>query len=658
MAGPSALNNITGDFAISSVYLTSLTIYQNHATTAGGGLWIGPYTDAPYVDNCIIAGNQVLDNPNGNDVSGTVDSSGFNLIGLKDGSDGWGRTDQFGLYPTPLDPGLDPAGLQNNGGPTQTIKLLNTSAGYQTGNPSLAGNANPLLAVDQRGMIRQQNPAAVPPLEVSIGAYDPNAAAAVPAGAVIWVGLGDDNDWNTAANWSTDTVPGSDDIAYIPTGYSVTISSGSESIDSIDSDGSLSISGGSLSVADPSTINTLTLSGGTLTGTGDLTVTNSFTWTSGTLAGTGQFTIETSATADLSGATTLITSGESVTNNGTVTLDTSTTLELDYSATFVNNGTFNLYDGSALTSATSDGSFDNEGTFTIASSATATVGVAFINDSNISGYGSSLTFQSADFTMLDGSSVQGATFDNEALYLAYGDSATTTDSTFTDTTIDGGGTLNLSGTTLSGTNTWSSGLNVTDALNLSSGTLTLNDNITIGTLNLSGGTLTGTGDITVSDAFNWTGGSLAGTGQFTIGTSASADLSASSTLVLDGVALVNNGSVTVESDTTLELDDAATVVNNYDFSVSSGAALTSATSDGTFDNEGTLSGDGTVGVAVTNDGYAADLTFTNDVTLLDGSSVATVSFEYNTLYLSSGATATLPIRTLKSRRSAAAGRWN
>ncbi len=413
------------------------------------------------------------------------------------------------------------------------------------------------------------------------GSYAPAVSDPITAqvGENLWVGLGGDNDWNDAANWVRGDVPTSSDDVDIPAGYTVNISSGTVSVQSLLCAGTLNVTGGTLSLSDMST----------------------------------------------------------VTNTGSIALSPGTTLELNDGAMLLNYGSISLSDGSAVTSATSDGSFDNEGTFSIASSATATVGVAFINDSSISGSSGSLTFQSADFTMLDGSSVQAVTFDDEALYLAYGDSATATDSTFTDTTFDGGGTLTLSGTpTISGTNTWSVDLDVSGTLDLSSGTLTLNDAATIGTLNLSGGTLTGSGDISVSDAFNWTGGTLAGAGQFTI---PGANLSASGTLVLDGATLVNNGSVTVESDTTLEIDDAATVVNNDDFSVDSGAALTSATSDGSFDNEGTFNGGGTVGIAVTNDGYAADLTFTNDVTLLDGSSVDAVSFEYNTLYLSSGATA-------------------
>jgi hypothetical protein len=158
-------NNGTGTNTLS---LTSLTVYQNTAGTKGGGLYINLLSvnpTKPQIHNSIIAGN-TNDGvaADGIDVYGDVSSQGFNLIGVKDGSSGWIASDYKGTAANPLPAGLDPNGLADNGGPTQTIKLLTSSQGYRNGDPNLAGTT------DQRGYTRQTG-------KVSIGAYDPDATA-------------------------------------------------------------------------------------------------------------------------------------------------------------------------------------------------------------------------------------------------------------------------------------------------------------------------------------------------------------------------------------------------------------------------------------------------------------------------------------------------
>jgi hypothetical protein len=98
-------------------------------------------------------------------VFGKVDGSpgvGYNVIGVKDGSFGWNDTNLLGSASNPLNPGLDPAGPTDNGGPTFTIKLQAGSAAYRAGDPALVGST------DQRGLTRK--------VFVSIGAYDPDAS--------------------------------------------------------------------------------------------------------------------------------------------------------------------------------------------------------------------------------------------------------------------------------------------------------------------------------------------------------------------------------------------------------------------------------------------------------------------------------------------------
>jgi hypothetical protein len=144
--------------------LTSLTVYQNQAATAGGGLWVSAtgVGTAPQVGNSIIAGNTINNPPaSGPDVAGTVKSQGYNLVGAVDGSTGWNSADYQGTSANLLNPGLDPNGLADNGGPTLTVKMLTTSKYYRLGNPTLVGTQ------DQRGYTRKTY--------VSAGACDPDA---------------------------------------------------------------------------------------------------------------------------------------------------------------------------------------------------------------------------------------------------------------------------------------------------------------------------------------------------------------------------------------------------------------------------------------------------------------------------------------------------
>ena len=105
--------------------------------------------------------------------------------------------------------------------------------------------------------------------------------------AVNWTGAGGDNNWDTAANWDTNSVPGSAADVRINIAANVVHSKDvTDSINSLTSTEPLTISGGTLSIAAVSTISsTLSITGGTLTGTGDLNVSGLVTLTAGTLSG-------------------------------------------------------------------------------------------------------------------------------------------------------------------------------------------------------------------------------------------------------------------------------------------------------------------------------------------------------------------------------------
>ncbi len=132
--------------------ITNCTISGNSATQSGltgGNLGGGIYNAGGTVSikSCIIAGNVADDG--GPDVNGSFNSVGFNLIGKTDASTGFTvATDQTGTIASPLDPKVDPNGLQDNGGPTKTIALLPDSPAIDQGTSAgLTGD----LSTDQRG---------------------------------------------------------------------------------------------------------------------------------------------------------------------------------------------------------------------------------------------------------------------------------------------------------------------------------------------------------------------------------------------------------------------------------------------------------------------------------------------------------------------------
>jgi hypothetical protein len=139
----------------SVVQIVSTTISLNSAGVQGGGV-MNVGTTPVSINNTIVAGNTA---PLDADVSGAFSSLGYNLIGIADGSTGFGSTgDLLGSSASPLDPKL--GALANNGGKTKTMKLRNGSPALNAGDPSLAGTT------DQRGVLRPQGGG------VDIGAYE------------------------------------------------------------------------------------------------------------------------------------------------------------------------------------------------------------------------------------------------------------------------------------------------------------------------------------------------------------------------------------------------------------------------------------------------------------------------------------------------------
>jgi hypothetical protein len=137
--GGGALNNS------GTTILTSCTIYGNHSFVGGG---IASQGGSILVRNSIIAGNTTSVTGAGAapDCFGTFISGGFNLVGNRTNSSGWGaQGDQLGSTAAPINPLLVP--LQNNGGLTWTMRPLPFSPAVDKGHGSGENT-------DQRGLLR------------------------------------------------------------------------------------------------------------------------------------------------------------------------------------------------------------------------------------------------------------------------------------------------------------------------------------------------------------------------------------------------------------------------------------------------------------------------------------------------------------------------
>jgi len=144
---PQARNLISGNGT------TGLGNPGNGIVIGGSGDQIGPPVHTLVLGNYIgtnAAGSAALPNSDTG-----IDSFGSNLIGNNSGAAASfpagnpnANNDIVGTNASPIDPELDPDGLRNNGGPTQTIALLSTSPALDKGTSNGLTGA---LSTDQRG---------------------------------------------------------------------------------------------------------------------------------------------------------------------------------------------------------------------------------------------------------------------------------------------------------------------------------------------------------------------------------------------------------------------------------------------------------------------------------------------------------------------------
>lgn len=181
-------------------FFGNVTITDNQAGLGGGGVTANQDSEIRY-QNSIIAGNKVNGDENDPladcawDKDATLASDDYNVVGL-----------QTNCFPNVNDQTMPPSDvfvtllgpLTNNGGPTETHALLNTSPALNAGRPQGDGGCTDQedkpLTTDQRGEPRPAGPAC------DIGAFELQSATAVnvtgPSGKVGKAG-------NVVVKWKT-----------------------------------------------------------------------------------------------------------------------------------------------------------------------------------------------------------------------------------------------------------------------------------------------------------------------------------------------------------------------------------------------------------------------------------------------------------------------
>src|SRR5579871_1132926 len=268
--------------------------------------------------------------------------------------------------------------------------------------------------------------------------YTPSVSCG--SGTNNWTGSAGDNQWTTAKNWSTGSVPISTDNVCIPSTFTNTIAIGSlpaanQTIASLnagaplsDTAGPLTISGTATFAADLAISGSLTLNGtssmitleqttGTLTGSGTLTVSSVLTWSGGTESGAGVTnanggmtlsgepfldtrTINNTKTATWNGSAFLMLNTAVFNNKSGATWNHQNDSQIEWdggSPTFNNAGTFEKTGGTSTSGGGVGGSlvFNNtgtvisrSGTLLLGSSYTQTGGSTELNGGNIAMSGS------------------------------------------------------------------------------------------------------------------------------------------------------------------------------------------------------------------------------------------------------------------------------
>jgi RHS repeat-associated protein len=448
----------------------------------------------------------------------------------------------------------------------------------------------------------------------------PAGSSADPSCTVNWTGGAGDGLWQSATNWSTDSVPSSSDVVCVGSGVTVEVTGGANQAGVLRDEGSLSVSGGSLELTSTSVaseVESLTLVDGTLTGAGTLNVSSGFYWGYyGVMSGSGKTVLgpHVSGIAYFGGV------GSSLVER-----------------TFVNEGSLEWYPGALHGS---DGAVvENKGTFDVLSDGTvfqaesgvaptvrnmgtfektsgtgeSTVGFEFSNEGSVEAKTGQLTFAGGGVPEVVASGSWAASGESSSVDLAGGTFSLGSD-------VDLTGLVDITGATVAAKDLQGS----TASVLLTSGELELAGPTAshISGLELVNGRLTGAGTLDVSGGLYWGyDGAMAGSGKTVLDPGASSVAyfgDAGSSLVER--TFVNEGSLEWYPGA-LHGSDGAVVENKGTFDVVSdgtvfqaeGGVASTVRNMGTFEKtSGT--GESTVGFEFSNEGSVeaktGQLTFT------------------------------------------------
>jgi hypothetical protein len=384
------------------------------------------------------------------------------------------------------------------------------------------------------------------------------------AASYTWTNTAGGN-WNVAANWSPNGVPGGTDSAAITVtgGYTVTIndteSAGTLTLGASSGDGTvqtLNVSASTFTMNNASTgtaQGTLSVTGGTLAGTGALAIAGPLNWTGGAISSVVQFNGGSiNGGLNLYGA--LINSG---------TLDWSGNLYM-YGGVLTNLGTINLASGTSVSAESGSPVLNNDGQFNVSGSGASPIDIPFNNYGTVSVETGTLELldggtESNSFTVASGASLEL----DSGNTITFGSGAT----------ISGAGNFTISG----GTADFLGSANVTSILNLAGGTLNFSGSVPITPVSatITGGTEEGsqTLQITNSGGFTWTGGAVAGMVEFNGGSVNgglnlfgalinSGTLDWNGNLYMYGGVLTNLGTINVASGTSVSPENGSPDLQN------------------------------------------------------------------------------------------------
>jgi CSLREA domain-containing protein len=145
-----AILNGQGGTDPGTVNVTNSTFSGNGASS-GGAIKSTSYL-FPVVTNTVNLVNTIV----AGSTSGGNCQREFNGV-IVDGGNNLDSDGTCGFSSGTANPLLDPAGLQNNGGPTQTIALQFGSPAIDAGNDTVC-SSSPVNGLDQRGVVRPQGP--------------------------------------------------------------------------------------------------------------------------------------------------------------------------------------------------------------------------------------------------------------------------------------------------------------------------------------------------------------------------------------------------------------------------------------------------------------------------------------------------------------------